>query len=145
MAAKTKASGKVVGKVFDLSQRYMAETLDVAITDPTDGSETGMVWTIASQFSKEARAAAMSATKLKINEKGEVEAESTAGLSDTILDQLIAVTVRWSGFVVNGEAVPCTPENARALLTTEQTAWLRPQVQSAYLSLSRFFGSAKPS
>jgi hypothetical protein len=129
---------------FDLASRYMAEELDVPILDPVDGSPTGIVWTIASQFSKDARAASMRSTTIRLNAKGEVEAESKDELTDSILEQLIAVTRRWN-IVVSGAPLACTPENARALLTEERTAWMRPQVQSAYLSLSRFFGSAKPS
>lgn len=132
------------GAAFDLATRYMAETLDVPIPDPLTGKPSGLVFTITSQYSKEARAAVMSATKLRVNEKGEVEADSAAELADTILDQLVAVTRSWNA-VVNGEPLPCTPANVRALLTDERTAWIRPPVQSAYLSLSRFFGSAKPS
>lgn len=131
--------------VFDLSSRYMAETVDIDIVDPVDGkSPTGLVWTIGSQFSKEARAAAMTAQRIRITPNGEVEAESLGGLNDTILDQLVAVTAGWQNLTVNGEPLPCTPENARALLTDPRTAWIRPQVQAAYLSLSRFFDSAKP-
>lgn len=127
---------------FDLASRYMAETLTIDISDPADGTPTGMTWTIGSQFSKEARAAVLSATKLKLNAKGEVEAESTASLADSILDQLVAVTMTWSGFVIGGAPLECTPHNVRALLTEPRTAWLRPQVQAGYLSLSRFFANA---
>lgn len=129
--------------MFDLSSRYMAETLDIPIMDPENPDvPTGMVWTVGSQFSKAARAAAMAATKLRLNAKGEVEADAVSDFDDTLLEQLVAVTVRWAGFTVNGVALACTPENARALLTDERTAWMRPQVQTGYLSLSRFFTKA---
>lgn len=140
--AKTRTQLPPTTKVFDLSSRYMAETLDIPIVDPEDGSPTGMTWTVGSQFSKAARAAAMAATKLRLNLKGEVEADAVTDFDDTLLDQLVAVTLRWSGFTVQGVELPCTSENARALLTDERTAWMRPQVQSGYLSLSRFFTKA---
>jgi hypothetical protein len=138
------ASGNGNGKVFDLASRYMAEEIDIPILDPIDSSPTGMVWTITSQFSKEARGASIKAATLRLNAKGEIEEDSKTAVSDTLLEQLIAVTRRWNA-VANGESVPCTPENVRTVLTDDRTAWIRPQVQSAYLSLSRFFGNAKPS
>jgi hypothetical protein len=125
---------------FDLSTRYMAEEVDVPIIDPVTKEPTGMTWTIASQFSKEARAAAMGGTRFVIDEKGNVKADGEEDDRDGFLEQIIAATRRWSNFVVSGEPLPCTPENARALLTDVRTAWIRPQVQTAYLSLSRFFG-----
>lgn len=131
--------------VFDLSTRYMAETLDITILDPETNQPTGMVWTIASQFSKAARAAAVAATKLRLNEHGDVEADEIKDFDDTLLGQLVAVTLRWSGFRVAGVELRCTPENVRALLTDERTAWIRPQVQTGYLTLSRFFGKANAS
>ena len=131
-------------QAFDLSSRYMAETLDVPImdtlVDPTQ--ETGMVWTITSQFSKQARNAALAATKVRLDTKGNVVADAVADFDDSLIEQLVAVTLSWRGVTVNGEPLACTPENVRALLTDERTAWMRPQVQAAYLSLSRFFTKA---
>jgi len=141
--ANGNGNGSAARAPFDLTSRYMAETLTIDITDPADAALfTGMTWTIGSQFSKEARAAVLSATKLRLNAKGEIEADSALALADTILDQLVAVTMSWSGFVVAGVPLDCTPNNVRALLTDARTAWLRPQVQAGYLSLSRFFATA---
>lgn len=139
---RTHSNATQAAQVFDLSTRYMAESLDIPILDPETNQPTGMIWTVGSQFSKSARAAAMAATRLRMNAKGEVEADAVTDFDDTLLDQLVAVTLRWSGFTVAGEALPCTPENARALLTDERTAWMRPQVQTGYLNLSRFFTTA---
>jgi hypothetical protein len=140
--SRTHAHATQEAKVFDLSTRYMAESLDIPILDPETNEPTGMTWTVGSQFSKAARAAAMAATRLRLNAKGEVEADAVTDFDDTLLDQLVAVTLRWSGFKVEGAELPCTPENVRALLTDERTAWMRPQVQTGYLTLSRFFTKA---
>lgn len=125
-------------QVFDLASRYMAEAITVPINDPKTDLPTGMTWTIASQFSKEARDAAIASAQLVINAKGEVEAASTES-NDSLLEQIIAATRGWSGFVVAGQALVCTPGNVRAILTDVRTAWIRSQVQAAYLSLARFF------
>ena len=135
--------GVALSHGFEISSRYMAETVDVPIMDPEDSTTaTGMVWTIGSQHSKEAKQAMFAATKLTLNKKGEVEA-SAGVFDDTLLEQLVAVTRHWTGANVNGEPLACTPENARTLLTDSRTAWMRPQVQNAFLSLSGFFSTAK--
>ena len=143
--ARTNLSLSPKSTGFDISSRYMAETVDVEIMDPEDATvHTGMVWTIGSQHSKEAKQAMFSATKLTLNKKGEVEA-SAGVFDDTLLEQLVAVSRGWTGANVNGEPLPHTPENVRSLLTDPRTAWMRPQVQNAFLSLSGFFSHAKAS
>lgn len=133
---------KPSGQPFDLASRYMAETVDVPIVDPQDGvTPTGMIWTIASQFSKKARAAALASTKLRLGAKGEVEA-AEIDFDDTMLEQLVASVVRWEGMIVHGVPLDCTPENVRALLIDPRTAWIRPQIQTGYLSIGRFFAKA---
>lgn len=137
--AKPKAAPRTSPGVFDLSTRYMAETIDIPILDPKTDELTGMRWTIASQFSKEAREAAVANATLALNAKGEVEA-TTDEARDGLLEQVIAATRGWSGFVVAGEPLTFSPENVRAILTDVRTAWIRSQVMAGYLSLSRFFG-----
>jgi hypothetical protein len=136
---KPKAAPQTSPGVFDLSSRYMAEQIDVPINDPVTGKPTGMTWTIASQFSKEAREAAVANATLALNAKGEVEA-TTDEARDGLLEQAIAATRGWNGFVVAGEPLAFSPENVRAILTDVRTAWIRSQVMAGYLSLSRFFG-----
>ena len=61
--SRTHAHATQDAKMFDLSTRYMAESLDIPILDPETNEPTGMVWTVGSQFSKAARAAAAAKSK----------------------------------------------------------------------------------
>lgn len=72
-------------------------------------------------------------TKLKKSKKpGQAKAEITAEeLADDALGLLVHGVVAWSGFTSEGKPVPCTPENARTLLSDDAYIWIREQVDSA--------------
>jgi hypothetical protein len=132
------------GAPFDLATRYMAETVDVPILDPVTNMPTGMHITVGSMFSARARQAATQALKLRMvsdPQDGPTVAPASEE-DDPLLAQLVAATVAWSGFVVGGVPIACTTTNVRALYVDPRTAWIRTQVQSAYLGLERFFDSA---
>lgn len=130
-----------ITKGFDLAQRVMRETATFELVDPIDGkTPIGLTWVIKSQFSTEARAASAAATRITFDAEGKPQVDVT--VSDSLLDQLCAVTVGWN--ITSGDVpVNCTPENVRAVLTNPESVWTRPQVQAKYLSLAGFFDSAK--
>lgn len=134
-------------KVFDLASRYAADTVEVAIVDPADLAaklDTGARITIRSLYSKEARDAALAARNTLKLVDGTVDA-TDADFEQHLFEQTVAVTVGWSGFVVDGETIPCTPATVRALYSDPRTAWVQKQVQAAYLDIGRFFGTRKAS
>ena len=124
----------------DIADLQMSEEVTLDIVHPAN-PDIHVDWTIGSQFSAAARKAAMAAAKLSVNATtGEVEA-GQIDFDDTLLDQLVAVSRAWS-LTSGGAPFPCTAANVRAILTDEATAWMRPQVQTGYLSLTRFFTKA---
>lgn len=59
--------------------------------------------------------------------KLEVSAES---IEEQAVDLLVFSIVAWEGFTSNGEPVPCTEENVRALIADEKFIWIRDQVDT---------------
>jgi hypothetical protein len=141
-------------KVFDISQRFARDTVEVPIYDPVDLSEkidTGIRIGIKSVYSKEARNAALAArAKIELDKDGKV-ISSEADTTDAILEQTIGATVYWKAdddeysehLLISGEKIPCNPGTVRQLYTDPQTAWIQRQVQAAYLDLAGFFGPPK--
>jgi hypothetical protein len=134
----------LVVKIFDISTRFMAPSLDVPIMDTLldRDRDTGMRVRIKSPQSVEARDAAR-AYRATLPPS---DAPMTPAQVDGVwLAQLVAATESWSGFVNQGEDVPCTPENIRALYENTQAMWIYAQVFGAFLDASRFFGSPRSS
>ena len=139
---KVGSSVPAASPVFDVATRYAADTTDVVILDPVaigKQVDTGARITIRSVYSKEAREAA-AAARARFSEGA---AATEADVDASLLEQAIACTVSWRGFVVDGQPLACTPENVRALYTDPRTAWVGRQVVAAYLDLGRFFGTPK--
>lgn len=130
--------------VFDITSRYMAETLEVAIMDTLVDrtADTGMRVVIRSSQSAEARDAARTYRATQTIGSDGLSAEQ---IDDLFLAQLVAVTVSWSGFTSGGEAIPCTPENVRALYANPQAAWIYQQVFGAFMDTARFFETPRAS
>lgn len=155
-------------KVFDLSQRFVRDVVEVVIYDPAEPGEkidTGLRIGLRSVYSKEARAAAQSArSQIVLDEKGEV-ISSPAENVDAILEQTIGATAYWfhadlskpqrpdgtwareegyeDVFFIDGEKIPCTPETVRALYTDDKTRWIARPLQLAFLNIAGFFGKPK--
>lgn len=56
--------------------------------------------------------------------------------TDTV-DELALLTVSWSGFELNGEALEPTPENCRTVYT--EWKWIREQAQDFVSNRANFF------
>lgn len=144
-----KGKGEANAVVFDVGAHRMAGRFDVPIVAP-DGSRTPMVVTLMSRYSPEYRARVLAADREKIERAtGTAAPDTDAAASATdaveafILDTVVSVTADWRGFVLDGAPMPCTPETARTLYTSEGLGWLYQQVADAYLARERFF--ARPS
>jgi hypothetical protein len=57
-------------------------------------------------------------------------------LDNDALEMLAVCTLAWSGFVMDGQEVECTPENAKRLY--RQMPWLREQAQAHAEERSNF-------
>lgn len=77
---------------------------------------------------KAERAALNRRFKANANRRGTSSSMTAEELDSDTLDKLAACTLGWSGFVVEGSEVECTPANARQLY--RQWPWLREQAQA---------------
>jgi hypothetical protein len=126
---------------FDLNTRKAKDSITFDVMDPVTKTATGMTITLASKFSKQAKAMQYTIANAQLaRQQGD---KLTAELLDAqLLDLLAQCTLAWDGFVV-GEAMPvCTPENVKAIYENPQTAWIRDQAQEKYLDTAGFFDSA---
>ncbi len=64
----------------------------------------------------------------------DLDAEKMA--EDTI-DDLVKLTVKWTGFEMGGEDLPCTPENCRMVYS--DWPWIREQAQEFVANRANFF------
>jgi hypothetical protein len=126
-------------KVFDLASRRVKETIDLPITDPLDGTDTGIRVTLAGRYSKQARAAQFAiADADRANADGDLS--KAEELDERLLALIAACTVGWDGITINGVAPVC--DEAGALALYREFPWIREQVQGAYLTTARFFEQA---
>ena len=130
--------------VFDISSRFMAETIQVPIMDTLVDRkrDTGMRVVIRSSQSDQARDAGR-AFRASIVIDG--DGMTATQIDDLFLAQLVAVTVSWSGFTSAGTEIECTPANVRALYGNPQAAWIYQQVFAAFMDTARFFATPRPS
>lgn len=155
-------------KVFDISQRFARDSVQVVIYDPAEPGEKidlGLRIGIKSVYSPEARAAARAArAQIVLDKDGNIVSSETDN-SNAVFEQTIGATVYWfhadlekpqrpdgtwereEGFedvlLIDGERLPCTPENVRTLYTDPKTAWIQQPVQLGYLTVAGFFAKPK--
>lgn len=58
-------------------------------------------------------------------------------LAEDTIDDLVKLTVKWTGFEMNGEDLPCTPENCRMVYS--DWPWIREQAQEFVANRANFF------
>jgi hypothetical protein len=58
-------------------------------------------------------------------------------LSEDSIDDLVKLTTAWSGFVLDGKDLDCTPENVRKVYT--EWSWIKEQVQEFVGNRANFF------
>lgn len=141
----------------DLGALAMRQTAVVALTDPRypgQNRDSGYRVEIESYYSQAARDV-ISGTRAPLTiVKGELEegheSEDDDRFGETLPEQLIAVTQRWwkegastDTITLRGETMTATPENVRKVYEDPEFAWMRGQVQRAYLHLSGFFEQPK--
>lgn len=70
--------------------------------------------------------------------KGKKVAELDAEkLADDNIEDLVKLTVKWTGFEINGEALAATPENFRMVYT--EWPWIKEQAQEFVANRANFF------
>lgn len=58
-------------------------------------------------------------------------------LAEDTIDDLVKLTVKWTGFEMGGEDLPCTPENCRMVYS--DWPWIREQAQEFVANRANFF------
>lgn len=107
-----------------------------AVLTQDDGS--AMTITFAGEDSERYRSATRAATnrRLKAQQSGRQMQLSAEELENDALERIVACTIGWNGIGVSGEALPFSPDNARALF--KKLAWLREQAEAFIGDRSRF-------
>lgn len=100
----------------------------------------GMTITLLGQDSKVYRKIQLAKQQAALNRiaKGKKAVDLDAEkLAEDSIDDLVKLTTGWAGFMLDGAALECTPENVRKVYT--EWAWIREQVQEFVADRSNFF------
>ena len=100
----------------------------------------GMTITLLGQDSKVYRKLQMGKQQAALNRmaKGKKALDLDAEkLSEDSIDDLVKLTIEWSGFMLDGKKLDCTPANARTVYA--EWAWIKEQVQEFVGNRANFF------
>lgn len=100
----------------------------------------GMTITLLGQDSKVYRKIQLAKQQAALNRiaKGKKAIDLDAEkLAEDSIDDLVQLTTGWTGFVLDGNPLECTPENIRTVYG--EWAWIKEQVQEFVADRSNFF------
>jgi hypothetical protein len=100
----------------------------------------GMTITLLGQDSKVYRKIQLAKQQAALNRiaKGKKAIDLDAEkLAEDSIDDLVQLTTGWTGFVLDGNLLECTPENIRTVYG--EWAWIKEQVQEFVADRSNFF------
>jgi hypothetical protein len=100
----------------------------------------GMTITLLGQDSKVYRKIQLAKQQAALNRiaKGKKAIDLDAEkLAEDSIDDLVQLTTGWTGFVLDGVDLKCTPENVRTVYG--EWAWIKEQVQEFVADRSNFF------
>jgi hypothetical protein len=100
----------------------------------------GMTITLLGQDSKVYRKIQLAKQQAALNRiaKGKKAIDLDAEkLAEDSIDDLVQLTTGWTGFVLDGSPLECTPENIRTVYG--EWAWIKEQVQEFVADRSNFF------
>lgn len=94
-----------------------------------NGDGRSVTLTLAGMDSSRAKRTERAALDRRLKQSaGRRSAVTATDIDSDSLEVLASVTLSWSGFVVDGQEIECTPENAKRLY--KQWPWLREQAQA---------------
>jgi hypothetical protein len=114
-------------------------TLEI-VHPETEETIDGMAITLLGQDSATYRKMQMAKQQVILNRmsKGKKAVDLNAEkLTEESIDELVKLTVSWSGFQLDGQDLPCTPENARRVYT--EWTWIREQAAEFVANRANFF------
>jgi len=122
---------------MDISKLTISDNFDVEITMP-NGAETDLIITVAGQDSDVYKKHAMSTRNKRIKDmqRGKKNNTTAEQLEESGVDLLVACSVGWRGFELNGEQIVFSADAVRDIY--EQHAWIRDQVDVAIVDRSNF-------
>ena len=123
-------------KKIDLDKPSTFEVIDPA----TDEPQKGMTITILGQDSAVYRQLQTKKQQAILNRmaKGKKIADLDAEkLAEDTINDLVVLTVSWTGFTMDKEPAPCTPDNVRLVYTA--MPWIREQAQEFVNNRANFF------
>lgn len=130
--------------MFDLNSLKPVMADDGAVLNivhpETEEVIDGMTITLLGQDSKLYRKIQLSKQQAALNRmaKGKKALDLDAEkLSEDSIDDLVKLTTAWSGFVLDGKDLDCTPENVRAVYS--DWSWIKEQVQEFVGNRANFF------
>lgn len=100
----------------------------------------GMTITLLGQDSKVYRKLQMGKQQAALNRmaKGKKALDLDAEkLSEDSIDDLVKLTIEWSGFTLDGKTLDCTPANVRTVYA--DWSWIKEQVQEFVGNRANFF------
>ena len=100
----------------------------------------GMTVTLLGQDSKVYRKIQLAKQQAALNRiaKGKKAVDLDAEkLAEDSIDDLVKLTVAWSGFTLNGAVLDCTTENTKRVYS--EWEWIKEQVQEFVANRSNFF------
>ena len=120
-----------ISKKFDLAAKAEAGAV-MEVKDPVSDepliNDAGVPLTITlrGKDAPEVRKAAREYASQKLNKLA--KAKKLEIREEDGIAELVAATVTWTGFTADGQEIPCTPQNARQLYTSE--LWIREQADA---------------
>lgn len=101
---------------------------------------SGLTITLLGQDSKVYRKLLLSKQQAALNRiaKGKKAVDYDAEkMADDSIDDLVKLTISWTGVTVSGETLECTPDNVRRVYN--EWNWVKEQVQEFVADRSNFF------
>jgi hypothetical protein len=110
----------------------------------SNGDGTSVTLTLGGMDSRRAKTVERGALNRRLKQNSGRRSTVTAeDIEADALEVLAAITLGWSGFIVDGAAIECTPENAKRVY--RQWPWLREQAQAAAEDRSNFLKASPQS
>ena len=129
---------------FDLNSLKPVKADDGAVLEivhpESEEVISGMTITLLGQDSKVYRKIQLGKQQAALNRisKGKRAVDLDAEkLAEDSIDDLVKLTVSWSGFTLDGAVLDCTPENAKRVYS--EWDWIKEQVQEFVANRSNFF------
>lgn len=106
----------------------------------TDEPIDGMTLTLLGQDSAVYRKIQFAKQQAILNKmaKGKKQVDFDAEkLAEETIDELVQLTVKWTGFEMGGEALPCNPDNCRMVYA--EWPWIKEQASEFVANRANFF------